>query len=311
MYQGGTYFKYGEMYGNTSGLNGNHTIGVYTSNDFKTWYNHGSAFSDPERPVPAGIYYQPYVAYHPSNHYFVMYFNYYSIPLQPAWNGSLAVATSLDGIVFSFHGYIPIGAADVDGNAMFLDDDGTMYVTYSSIAENHAIVIEKAAPDWLSLLGIFSRVPGFSMEGSVLAKYGSTYFLLVGDENCTFCSWGATVFVFSAQSMAGPWVFLTDINSPLPSVATRSIRSSHLESRTRNLVNNHNLIPAQFLTLSFIPLPAPASGFTYLFQGERWTSTPDGTKGHDYQYFIPLTFGENGTTITHLQPFVDQWDLPI
>jgi hypothetical protein len=31
-----------------------------------------------------------------------------------------------------------------------------------------------------------------------------------------------------------------------------------------------------------------------MWQGDRWQSSPDGQKGHDFTYFGPMTFDANG-----------------
>ena len=41
-----------------------------------------------------------------------------------------------------------------------------------------------------------------------------------------------------------------------------------------------------------------ANGTTaYVWTGDRWKSTPDGQKGHDFQYWQPLDFVNGGATL--------------
>lgn len=46
------------------------------------------------------------------------------------------------------------------------------------------------------------------------------------------------------------------------------------------------------LTLPYLPTQVPQSDGTtaFVWTGDRWKSTPDGQKGHDFQYWQPLNF---------------------
>jgi hypothetical protein len=35
-------------------------------------------------------------------------------------------------------------------------------------------------------------------------------------------------------------------------------------------------------------------GYGYLWQGNKWQSAPDGAKGHDFTYWSPFSFDQNG-----------------
>jgi len=37
------------------------------------------------------------------------------------------------------------------------------------------------------------------------------------------------------------------------------------------------------------------TGVDYVLFGDRWQSAPDKIKGHDFSYWTPLTFNENGS----------------
>ena len=83
-------------------------------------------------------------------------------------------------------------------------------------------------------------------------------------------------------------------------------------------------VHAQGLGLSMI-------GGAFIWQGERWLSAPnnpsncsslcdsptgacdeakDYVKGHDYGYWIPLTFDRDGA-VEPFEPFVDSWPLTL
>jgi hypothetical protein len=44
-----------------------------------------------------------------------------------------------------------------------------------------------------------------------------------------------------------------------------------------------------------------------MWMGDRWGSTPDGIKGHDFQTWLPLEFADDGT----VRPLrkIDAWPL--
>ena len=53
-----------------------------------------------------------------------------------------------------------------------------------------------------------------------------------------------------------------------------------------------------------------ANGIAHIWRGDRWDSTQDGIKGHDFQYWSdPMRFDANGD-IERLS-WVDQWSVEI
>lgn len=43
-----------------------------------------------------------------------------------------------------------------------------------------------------------------------------------------------------------------------------------------------------------IEVPTTSNGIDYIWTGDRWQQAPDGIKGHDPQYWIPLEFHADG-----------------
>ena len=66
------------------------------------------------------------------------------------------------------------------------------------------------------------------------------------------------------------------------------------------------IIPAQQTYIMTLPT---APDTTYVWMGDLWGSASDGVKGHDYQYWTPLEFREDGT----LQPleWEDEWTVTL
>jgi beta-xylosidase len=134
---------------------------------------------------------------------FVAWFNAYP---GGCCNGNFGVATSPNGTHFTIHSLNTTGKYPlVDGNALFVDDDGTAYVIYSSIEENHQISIERLTPDYLqSTYENYGFFPDTYVEGATLFKRNGIYYALYGS-CCCFCRGGSGVVVFSAASITGPW----------------------------------------------------------------------------------------------------------
>ena len=186
---GGTYFLYGESYGNQtlvrptacltilrptclpraqprrSGCQATPypwsawpRLKVYTSPDLVHWTFRGDPL-----PMVGGTLWIPNVIYHEPTETFVMWYG----------SGGWATATSKDGIHFTPSGhkifYSRFGAkAGTDGTGWFIDDDGTGYVAFASMPAGfdepgspswpghvahgygHIVSIERLAPDLLS-----------------------------------------------------------------------------------------------------------------------------------------------------------------
>jgi hypothetical protein len=58
---------------------------------------------------------------------------------------------------------------------------------------------------------------------------------------------------------------------------------------------NNPIVTAQETWVAKIPT---AKGTMYLWMGDRWQSCPDGSKGHDFQYWEPLEFTNDGRIST-------------
>ena len=62
------------------------------------------------------------------------------------------------------------------------------------------------------------------------------------------------------------------------------------------------IIHAQQTHVAQLPTP---SGTAYIWMGDRWGSTPDRIKGHDFQYWAPLEFSRDGDVLP--LKWTDQW----
>jgi hypothetical protein len=323
--QGGTYFMYGEHYGNTTGFGPSPPalypkIVVYTSPDLVSWTPQGFAISN-WSTAPYGTFFTPWAVYNPLTQRFVLWFNAY---LNGCCAGGWGVATSTDGIHFDIVSLNEVGKyAVVDCNGLFVDSDGTGYMIYTSEAEDHKVSIEKLTPDFTHLAGVnFGLFPDRYVEGAVLFKRGSLYYVGYGS-CCCFCRGGSGWVVYSAPAIAGPWTRQSlDVNCNL--TAPGDICGAYGDRVTGGIT-----VPAQGIGLSRIPLAA--GGEALVWHGERWLSAkgnnpscPDECrpetgecaepstyiKGEGFAYWIPLQFTSAGAVLP-FESFVDSFELDI
>ena len=136
MERNGTYFMYGEHYGNSTGFNTNTapTLSCYVSPDMVNWTPYTFLVD-----APVGSYFVPSVVFNPNTNMFVAWFNNYPngccdgicectlcivyfLTLYGA--GTFGVAQSPNGTHFTIVSQNVTGVYPlVDGNALFVDDD--------------------------------------------------------------------------------------------------------------------------------------------------------------------------------------------
>jgi Glycosyl hydrolases family 43 len=275
----GRYFLYGTAYGATTGFTAANEYRCYSSADLRSWTAHGPLLPD----RPAGVYYRPRVAYCARSRLYLLWYNWYPV----LWEGQYGVAVSErpEGPFRIVHAHVPVGHRLPGDHGLFVDDDGTAYLIYTSIAGGHSISIERLAPDYLSSTGASSGVLSAGDEAPALFKRQGIYYALF-DSCCCFCPPGSGAKVYSATAPLGPYTYANNINrTPTGAV----------------------IVGAQQTQIARLETTA---GPAYIWMGDRWGSAPDGRKGHDFQFWsAPLQFGQDGV-IAPLA-WVDSWQLQI
>lgn len=154
--------------------------------------------------------------------------------------------------------------------SLFVDDDGTGFVLYTSHATNIRVVVEKLNPLFTAGTGDTSQQLGpEEVESPVMFKYNATYFVLTG-HLCCYCLSGSNAWVYTAQSPLGPF---------------------RLEG---NVINEETSgIHAQ---LNYVF----CFGTQCIVTMNRWASSPDGEMRHDFQYWSPVVFESNGQQLQNL-----------
>lgn len=331
---GGTYFLYGERYGNLTGAdfaNGGWgaapQLAVYTSPDLEAWTYRGALFN---MSVPADKSFTkwiPTAVYSPACACFVLWFG----------SGAWATATSVDGIHFDLAARSTTSrlGGGTDGTGLLLDADGTGYVAFAaletggSLNGGHLVSIERLAPDLLSSSGV--NVSGFFpldyVESPALFRRAGRYYLATGS-CCCACRGGGGLAIYSAPSMAGPWTLQdtprSDVNCADASAPICGAFGARTTGRAELVWN------AQWFSVSEIPL---AGGDTaLLLNGRRWLSgagadaacddmcgnggdnapcvNPAYELRSDFDVWLPLQFDADGNVLalTPLESFT--LDLP-
>lgn len=262
----GRYYLYGTAYGTNDGFGNGNRYRVYSSRDLAKWTLEGDLL----KAAPPGVYYSPYVVFNPNTHKYVLWYNWYP----KLWDGKLGVAVSDTPtgpftIVHTDKLHSRPGSRAGVGT-LFVDNDGHGYCIFTAMDEDYGVRILALTPDYLGLTGEASQVILKGAECSILIRRNDLYYILSGPL-CCLCPQGTIVQVLTATSPFGPYTVRSQIN--------------------RRSDNGEPIIPAQETWIATIPTSA---GPTYLWMGDRWKSSPDGAKGHDFQYWTLLAFNPNG-----------------
>jgi hypothetical protein len=281
-YFAGRFYWYGTAYGATDGFSAANAFRVYSSPDLTRWTPHGDILPD----RPAGVYYRPHVAYCAATARYVLWYNWYPT----LWEGQYGVAVSEtpQGPFRIVGERVAVRHAQPGDHGLFVDDDGAAYLIYTSIAEGHAISVERLTPDYCASAGESSGLLSRGDEACALFKRGATYYALF-DSCCCFCPWGSGAKVFTAASPLGPYTFRGNINrqpSPCGDVPIINAQQAHVAR-----------------------LPS-TGGPLYTWTADRWGSRLDGVKGHDFQFWsAPLEFADDGS-IAPLR-WVNEWSFEL
>ena len=282
----GRYYLYGTHYGNTNGLGKTNYYVCYSSPDLITWKYEGRLLSDRE----ARMYYRPYVKFNRLTRKYVLWYNAdneYGVALSDQPAGPFRIVNPNVRLKYSIGGVGDFG--------FFVDTDGTGYIAYvahvtakmetAAIAEpqHHQISVEKLAPDFLNSTFQNSGFIAGNVEAPALFRRQGLYYLLF-DNTCAFCATGSGVRTYTSSNVMGPYTYRGNINI-LPSDA------AHGQSWTvPGSGRADTILHAQQTDVTELPSTA---GPIYLWIGDKWGSTPDGIKGHDFQVWVPLQFSDH------------------
>lgn len=283
----GLFYWYAASYGSCaepSGSNGcanttvgscgfrtDHTVTLFTSRELLQWTNQGVVFHIANSGLPTNsVLFAPKTIYHAAQNQFVLWFNYivgsfsnsyYAVATSPTATGPFKLVNMrVSTLQFD----------DVGDFNLFIDNDGRGYVIYTSISHNHAISIEQLTDDFTETLGA-SASSGFfgaaNSEAPMMFRRGSIYYAVFGS-TCCYCEGGSVVTVYTATSPLGPYTNRSNLGD------------LHSQSTDCFVYKDDN------------------NATQVMYIGDHWQSSPDGEKGHDFTVWSPLTFSDDGLTVT-------------
>lgn len=225
------------------GFQTDHNVTLYTSPDLVTWTNRGIAFTATGNLPPQSVLFAPKTVFNAQTGLWVMWFNYIvrsaspvlsspapallalpppaltppPPPLSPPpalqtksfSNSFYGVATSPDPagpFVIANHD-VQLQFTDNGDEGLFVDDDGSAYVIYTTLSHGHSISIERLSSDYTTSLGANASSGLFGqtfVEAPALFKRNGVYYATFGS-CCCYCESGSPVSVYTAMHPLGPY----------------------------------------------------------------------------------------------------------
>ena len=304
-YFAGKFYLYGVRFQKGTGFENTNRFVCYSSPDLQVWTPHGEMLS--ELNANPRTFYQCYVKFNQRTGKYVLWYN-------AAGQNGVAVADRPEGPFTLKNSNVRLQHSDseVGDLSLFVDDDGTGYLLCAVDTKtgfgvktepipHHKICVEKLTPDYLDTTHETTDFLAGNCEGPSMFKRNGIYYLLC-DNTCCYCPNGTGVRVYTGTSAMGPFKYRGNIN--IKADGARDLPSPWTQPGTGRA---DSIIKAQGKHVTAIPTP---SGTVFLWIGDRWSSRPDGIKGHDFQYWSsPFQF-ENDGMIKQMK-WEDQWSLEL
>ena len=182
--------------------------------------------------------------------------------------------------------------------------DGAAYFIYSA---NFAIHIERLAPDMLSVeRGALFSFPEYFVEAPALFERKGVYYALFS-WCCCYCMQGSGIIVHTAPHPLGPWTSLGEVAcAPAAAEASGAAGGGGYLAAATGLgaggtptaaegcqYKNASETSTTRAQQTFVVQVELADGSAaYIWTGDRWQQSPDGTKGHDPETWLPLAFDD-------------------
>jgi hypothetical protein len=242
-------------------------VDAYRSTDLKNWEfrNHVlTEASDPELAT-ANIE-RPKVMYNASTGKFVMWMHKENGTDYSEARAAVAVSDTVDGDYTWKGSFRPLGQHMSRDITVFVDTDGAGYMI-SAARENYDLQIYRLTADYTGIASLVANPwPGGHREAPALFKRGGVYFMLTSGAT----GWNPNQQQYAtATSIAGPWTAMKNIGD-----------STAYGSQT-----------------AFVLPVQGTSGTSYLYLGDRWGNSFDGTVNDSRYVWLPLTFS-NSTTMS-------------
>eukprot|EP00047_Mylnosiga_fluctuans_P006490 m.247211 g.247211 ORF g.247211 m.247211 type:complete len:382 (-) comp15327_c0_seq1:59-1204(-) len=317
----GPYYYHGVAYGlckepanygcdqtaDKCGFRLDHNISVWVSPDLSSgsWVYAGNAIAVQDRP--AGTVFRPHAVYNPNTGDYVLWWNY--VTPQGQYNGyAVATARTPVGPFTLVSEQVNVtrlkgGAGDFD---LFVDYDSASgkYKAYVIYGAAYYMSIEELTDDFIYSTGrqanctpqganLFTE---YFVEAPVMFKRDGIYYALFG-HCCCFCYQGSGILVHTAPSPLGPWTVQAggDLACKPPTTTPYSPYGAIPTPGQGCLYNNSKDVSVTRSQQNFVIEVQTTTGIEYVWTGDRWQQAPDGIKGHDPQYWVPLDFTADGT----------------
>ena len=253
------------------GFKTDHNVTLFTSIDLVTWANCGVVFSATGNLPPQSVLFAPKTVFNKITQEYVMWFNYIVGDFSKSYYGVATSKTSSGPFEIQVHNVNTTQYKDNGDENLFVDDDGTGYLIYTSIAQGHGISIEKLTPDFKGTLGARSSSGIFGVklsEAPALFKRQGVYYAVFGT-CCCYCGAGSEVNVYTSTTGAlGPYTKRTSLGQ-LHSQSTDIFRYVDSDGKEQ-----------------------------FMYIGDHWQSAPDRIKGHDFTVWAKLDFSQDGLQVT-------------
>lgn len=266
------------------GFRTDHNVSLFTSTDLVHWSDPVVVFCALDIGVAGAVMYAPKVIFNTRTSEFVLWVNWFLIPGDPAWSDSFyavaASATPGSRFVLRTQRVNTLAFPDVGDLNLLADDNGEAYVIYTGhissgqYAPAHVMSVEQLTPDYYASLGAAASsgpigVP--NVEAPMIFKRNGVYHAVFGQCCCNDASGTAALTDYTAVAPLGPWT-------------------------ATGVVGTQATLPAQ--STDIVQYADSAGQTSYLYIGDRWQSSLDRIKAHDFTLFAPLSFSSSGA----LQP---------
>ncbi len=309
------------------GFQSNHTINVWKSRDLSSgsWEFVTTAITEAQRVD--GTIFRPDGIWNPHTNQWVLWYNApdymgYSAYTAPSPSGPYTLARTSVNVT------IQNKTENCGDFHLFIDPvDKTPYVIAGC---GFHMWIERLLPNMLDSAGDVSPTGRFLFDEYFIEApalfyrplNGAPLYYAVFGHCCCYCFQGSGAIVHTAPHPLGPWTALGDV-ACVPDAGAASSAASDKDAFLAALGVGAEPTPGQGCQYvdpkttsalraqqSFIAQVDTPTGTAFLWAGDRWQQSWDGTKGHDPQTWVPLVFDDVSGAIAPLR-WLDNFTIDI
>lgn len=188
------------------GFQTDHNVTLYTTPDLVTWTNAGIAFSATGNLPPNSVLFAPKTVFNARYNNWVMFYNYIVGSFDNSFYG-VATSPTPEGPFSVINHNLQLQFEDNGDEGLFVDDDDTAYIIYTTLSKGHAMSIERLSENYTVSLGAAASSGIFGdtfVEAPAMFKRGSVYYATFGT-CCCYCGSGSEVHVYTASNALGPY----------------------------------------------------------------------------------------------------------